>query len=400
MLLALAASLALAGPAGAALPAGNIVQNGDAEAGPGATNTTDAPIPPSWNVIPNFTAVAYGTSDFPGTDVSSAIGGGSNFFAGGPDNGFGGSSGATQSIDLSGSAADLDGSDVTARLSADVGGFGSQTDFASISAVFTNQDGSQATGVVGLQPAGPEDRGGVTGFVHRSECVPLSPGTRTAIVQVFMQRDNGSYNDGYADNVSITLATAPCPTFAPPTPPQPGVSGNAMPTRGRIFVRRPGSSDFEELTDERSIPVGSEVNATRGEVQLETAFDASGNSQLGKFSGGRFVMRQKPTSRPVTDLVLSGGGLSKKACGRAGNARSAGRRPSRRLFGNARGRFRTRGRHASATVRGTVWSMKDSCNATTVRVRQGTVVVRDFRKKRNIRLKAPRSYTARARARR
>ena len=400
MLLALAALLVIAGPADASLPAGNIVQNGDAEAGPGATNETDAPAPPGWDVIPNFTAVAYGTTTFPGADISSAIGGGSNFFAGGPDNGFGGSSAATQTIDLSGSAADLDGSDVTARLSADLGGFGGQTDSTSISVVFTNQDGSQVTGVTGLQPASPEDRGGETGFVHRSECVALSPGTRTAIVQAFMQRNEGSYNDGYADNVSVTLATAPCPTFAPPTPPQPGVSGNAMPTRGRIFVRRPGSSGFEELTDERSIPVGSEVNATRGEVQLETAFDASGNSQLGKFSGGRFVMRQKATSRPVTDLVLSGGGLTKKACGRAGKARSAGRRPGRRLFGNARGRFRTRGRHASATVRGTVWSMKESCNATTVRVSRGSVLVRDFVKGRNIRLKAPRSYTARARTRR
>jgi hypothetical protein len=400
-ILCLAAVLALAGPAGAALPTGNIVVNGDAEGGAGATNVTDVFAPPAWDVLPNFTAVAYGTDDFPSTDVSAAIGGGSNFFAGGPDNGFGGSTAATQTIDLAGSAADLDGSDVTARLSADLGGFGSQTDFASISALFTNQDGSQVTGVTGLQPASPEDRGGVTGFVSRSACVALSPGTRTAVVQVFAQRDEGSYNDGYADNISVTLAAAPCPTLAPPTPPQPGVSGNAMPTRGRIFVRRPGSGGFEELTDERSIPVGSEINAARGEVQLETAADSSGSAQLGKFSGGKFVMRQKRTRKPVTDLVLTGGRLNRRTCGRAGRlAQAAGRRSGRRLFGSARGRFRTRGRHSTATVRGTAWLMKDSCNTTTVRVSRGVVVVRDLVKKRNIRLAAPRSYTARARPRR
>ena len=397
-LLYLAALLAFAGPAGAALPAGNIVVNGDAEGGPGATNVSDVFAPPGWNALPNFTAVAYGTDEFPGTNISSAIGGGSNFFAGGPDNGFGGSTAATQTIDLSGSAADLDGSDVNAVLSADVGGFAGQTDASTISAVFTNQDGSRVTGALGLAPATPEDRDGVTGFVRRSECIGLSPGTRSAIVQAFMQRDEGSYNDGYADNVSITLTRAPCPTLLPPTPPQPGVSGNAMPTRGRIFIRRPGSNRSEELSDERSIPVGSEINAERGEVQLETAADSSGNSQTGKFSGGKFVMQQQASRKPVTNLVLRGGRLNRRTCGRAGRrAQAAGRRPGRRLFGSARGRFRTRGRHSTATVRGTVWVMKDSCNATTVSVSRGVVLVRDLVKKRNIRLKAPASYTARAR---
>jgi hypothetical protein len=41
--------------------------------------------------------------------------------------------------------------------------------------------------------------------------------------------------------------------------------------------------------------------------------------------------------------------------------------------------------------------MKDSCNATTVRVTRGVVLVRDLVKKRNIRLSAGKSYTARAR---
>ena len=396
-LLCLAAVLALAGPAGAVLPDGNIVVNGNAEGGPGATDASGVFAPPGWEVIPNFTAVAYGAPNFPGTEISSAIGGGNNFFAGGPDNGFGGASLATQTIDLSGSAADLDGSDVNARLTGDLGGFAGQSDSATITAVFTNEDGSGVTGALGLQPATPEDRDGQTGFVRRSECIPLSPGTRQAIVQAFMQRDEGSYNDGYADNVSITLTRAPCPTLLPPTPPQPGVSGNAMPTRGRIFIRRPGSNRAEELSDERSIPVGSEINAERGEVQLETAADTSGNTQLGKFSGGKFVMRQKRANKPVTDLVLRGGGLNRRTCRRASRKAQAAGRSGRRLFGNARGRFRTRGRHSTATVRGTEWVMKDSCNATTVRVTRGVVLVRDLVKKRNISVRAGKSYTARAR---
>lgn len=73
---------------------------------------------------------------------------------------------------------------------------------------------------------------------------------------------------------------------------------------------------------------------------------------------------------------------------------------SRRLWGNGRGRFRTRGRHSAATVRGTIWLTKDTCNTTTTVVREGTVVVNDFAKRRNVTVRAPRRYTARARTRR
>jgi hypothetical protein len=51
-------------------------------------------------------------------------------------------------------------------------------------------------------------------------------------------------------------------------------------------------------------------------------------------------------------------------------------------------------------VRGTTWLTKDTCNATTTVVREGTVVVRDLAKRRNVTVGAGRRYTARARARR
>jgi ferric-dicitrate binding protein FerR (iron transport regulator) len=69
---------------------------------------------------------------------------------------------------------------------------------------------------------------------------------------------------------------------------------------------------------------------------------------------------------------------------------------SRRLFGRARGRFRTRGRHSTATVRGTTWIVKDTCTTTTTSVREGRVVVRDLVKRRNVTVRAGRRYVARA----
>jgi hypothetical protein len=50
-------------------------------------------------------------------------------------------------------------------------------------------------------------------------------------------------------------------------------------------------------------------------------------------------------------------------------------------------------------VRGTIWITKDSCTTTTTTVREGVVTVRDFVKRKNVTVKAPKSYRARARKR-
>jgi hypothetical protein len=63
---------------------------------------------------------------------------------------------------------------------------------------------------------------------------------------------------------------------------------------------------------------------------------------------------------------------------------------------NASGRYRTRGRYSAATVRGTIWDTVDRCDGTLTKVTRGTVVVRDFRKRRNIVVRAGKSYLARA----
>ena len=55
------------------------------------------------------------------------------------------------------------------------------------------------------------------------------------------------------------------------------------------------------------------------------------------------------------------------------------------------------GRYSAATVRGTDWTVTDRCDGTLTTVRRGTVVVRDFRLRRTILLRAGKSYLARAR---
>ena len=397
--LALLAPLALAPAAQAALPSGNIVNNGDAEDGPGATNQTDSFPPPSWEDV-TFTAVQYGSGGFPSMSDSAAIGGDLNFFAGGPPNEIG-FAGANQRIDLSAAAAEIDSAGVNATLSADLGGLGAREDRALVAATFepSNPDNP---GLV-LQPVTAAERGNATRFVRRTHCRQLEPGTRRITVTILAQGTGGQYNHGYADNVSLTLSTEPCeappPPLPPPAPPQAKVTANAEPVRGRILVKQPGSNTFQELRDARSIPVGSEVNAEKGEVEMQTAANTTGATQVGKFRDGTFVMTQSGSGRRLmTDVTLAGTRLDK--CPRRGTQTSAAARRrsrTRRLWGNARGRFRTRGRYASATIRGTRWMVRDTCTSTTVQARTGVVIARDLVKRRNVRLKAPKRYTARAR---
>ena len=63
----------------------------------------------------------------------------------------------------------------------------------------------------------------------------------------------------------------------------------------------------------------------------------------------------------------------------------------RRLWGNGNGNFRTRGRYATATVRGTTWLTEDRCDGTFVQVRKGTVQVLDVRRHQQISVRAGKS---------
>ncbi len=175
-------------------------------------------------------------------------------------------------------------------------------------------------------------------------------------------------------------------------PPIPGVSVNVSPVSGIVRVRLRGSSRFVGLGGLRNIPVGSELDVTRGRVRLVSA--AGGNRrQSGVFYQGRVVIRQSRARVPTTTLQLSG----PLACPRRSLASARAARPPRRIWGSAKGRFRTRGRYASAVVRGTTWLTEDRCDGTLVRVTMGRVEVFDQVRGRRVTVRAGQSYLARAR---
>ena len=194
----------------------------------------------------------------------------------------------------------------------------------------------------------------------------------------------------------------PDPDPNPPTalpPPVVGRSVNLRRTQGTVRFKLPSGRIVLRLALDRQVPVGTLIDATTGRVTL-TISDGHGGFSSAVFYGGIFIFTQTAGAKPLATLTLAG---AKPTCaakrGTAGRA-AARKKPkkqvtSRRLWGDGKGNFQTKGEYSSATVRGTKWLVEDTCAGTTSRVARGTVAVRDFVKRKTILLKAPHTYVAR-----
>jgi hypothetical protein len=178
-----------------------------------------------------------------------------------------------------------------------------------------------------------------------------------------------------------------------PPPPVQGKTVNVAPVSGTVLVKN-RHGKFVPLSQAKQIQMGATLDATHGIVKLDSAVNRLGGTQTGNFGGGQFRVTQT-RKNPLTQLSMSGGGFGSCKT-RVPKGGSAARKHRRKLFGNAHGRFRTRGRNSSATVRGTKWTMTDTCAGTLTSVQRGTVIVRDFTLRKNKTVKAGHHYFARA----
>jgi hypothetical protein len=173
-------------------------------------------------------------------------------------------------------------------------------------------------------------------------------------------------------------------------PPELAKSVDAEVVSGVVLVKLPGTSAFVPLTHDSQLPVGAVVDATRGRVRIVTALPG-GKLQSADFFQGVFAVTQARSG--LATMTLSGGSFA--ACGKAGRAASAAKVVSvRKLWGAGKGKFRTKGRYAAATIRGTTWLTDDRCDGTLIRVTHGAVTVRDLVHKRDVVVKQGHSYLA------
>lgn len=193
-------------------------------------------------------------------------------------------------------------------------------------------------------------------------------------------------------------ATTPQPTTPQQDPPPTPVQGRvfvAGRASGNVFIRIGSTDEYRELTKDEGVPFGTVIDATDGHVRVTAIVD--GKVQTAEFWGGTFIVSQAKdgwveirlygtlkckNGKPVTST-------SKKA------VRLVKRKAKPKAWGDGKGKFRTRGRHSSASVRGTRWLVEERCSGTFTRVSRGAVTVRDFPKHKTVIVRAGKTYLAR-----
>jgi hypothetical protein len=123
------------------------------------------------------------------------------------------------------------------------------------------------------------------------------------------------------------------------------------------------------------------------------AADGKGGTATADFYDGLFRVGQTKGSKPITELTL----VEKLTCSAKKASTATKKVRKRRLWGDGKGRFRTKGKHSAATVVGTKWLVEDTCTTTLTKVARGIVSVRDFVRKKTVKVKAGHKYVARAR---
>jgi hypothetical protein len=157
---------------------------------------------------------------------------------------------------------------------------------------------------------------------------------------------------------------------------------------GTVLVKGTSGARFT-LKGEQLVPVGSEIDTTRGVVRLST-LTHTGVLQTAEASGGAFKVIQRESEHGLTELDIVDS-RSPTQC-RVGQTATIGR-----LNLSDRGAFTVRGRSASASSVRAVLSVADRCDGTFTLDTRGAVSVRDFAGHKTVELRTGQRYLAAAR---
>lgn len=179
-------------------------------------------------------------------------------------------------------------------------------------------------------------------------------------------------------------------------PPALGQSIVVRPVSGAVLGHPPDDPVFRRIAGTANLVSGWTFDVTRGRVALTTAANRRGDLQTTDAYEGFFTALQDQGS-PVTDLVLRSGNFD-AVCGSGGvdiARASANTKSVRHLWASGKGKFRTKGRFAAASIRGTEWQTDDRCDGTLITVAKGTVSVFDQVLRKTVIVRAGQSYLAR-----
>ena len=201
-----------------------------------------------------------------------------------------------------------------------------------------------------------------------------------------------------------------------PVPSAPGLGKTFnVSSTGLVLIKVHGV--FVPLTELTKISNGTIINALHGTLSLTTALPAvqhaviaankkkakkpKTKTQKGKFGGAVFKVTQAESG--LATLALVEGAKFKGAPTYASCKTKTGKaviaklsKKTLQLLRGKRdhGKFRTKGRYAAATVRGTIWTTADRCDGTLIHAIKDGVTVNDFVRHKTIILRPGHSYLA------
>ncbi|MBF9072092.1 alkaline phosphatase family protein [Streptacidiphilus fuscans] len=212
---ALLGALLVVTPAHAATTSGNLIVNGDAEAGYCTKDWTAATTMPGWTVLsgsPDVVCYSAGSFSHPSTPAP-----GNAFFAPGNQ----GDGAMEQTVDVSSAASAIDAGGVSYNLSGWLGGWTTYAGYVQVSLAFQDASGNQLGSTAELPTVSAANRGDATSFLARSTTGAIPSGTRSIAVEVQFLDSSGE--SGYLDNLSLTLNTpVTAATLAQPVSQVPG----------------------------------------------------------------------------------------------------------------------------------------------------------------------------------
>ncbi len=259
---------------------------------------------------------------------------------------------------------------------------------------------------------------GTSGPVYNQSTPPQSVGSdftsHPVSASVSGLVPNALYHVRLVATNAAGATNGPDMTFTTDHGPAPGAPGlgktfNVSAT-GLVLIKVNGV--FIPLTELTQIPNGTIINALHGTLTLTTALPGGTQhaviaakkkrktkTQKGKFGGAVFKVTQAHSGLATLSLVEGAfkGAPSYASCktkkGRA-VAAALSKKTLALLHGSAHGKFRTKGRYAAATVRGTIWTIADRCDGTLTHAIKDTVSVNDFVRHKTIILRPGHSYLA------
>ena len=214
---------------------------------------------------------------------------------------------------------------------------------------------------------------------------------------------NALYHVRLVATNSAGTTFGPDATFTTPAAPAPGAptvskSFDVKPTQGVVLIQVNGK--LVPLTQLKQIPAGAVIDALHGTLNLVTSTGKGHETQTGTFAGAIFKVTQDHSGLTTLTLVENAfkGAPSYASCkvthGKASAAALSAKTLQLLKGKDNHGKFRTKGRYAAATTRGTAWSVADRCDGTLTKVTQSSVLVNDFVRHVSLILHAGHSYLA------